>query len=293
MARTNRTPAGHAPETGIFAQMRQEAITPHQDAHPPASGGGESIALAIIGAGRAGGSLARAARSAGLEVRIAARGEIARASQGASAALLCVPDGEIESACAELAATGPPAYVGHVSGATRLVALAAAAERGAETFSLHPLQTIPDAEADLTASPCAVSGSSQRSLAFADALARRLGLRPFALDDDRRVAYHAAASMASNFLVALEESAAELLASTGVEDARELLAPLVLRTAANWSERGAAALTGPIARGDEATVAGHLEELAESAPQLLETYRALAVRARDIAPEAREQAVAP
>ena len=63
-------------------------------------------------------------------------------------------------------------------------------------------------------------------------------MRPFAVPDENRAAYHAAAAIAANFLVALEESAAELLERAGVEDARELLAPLVLRSAANWAERG-------------------------------------------------------
>jgi predicted short-subunit dehydrogenase-like oxidoreductase (DUF2520 family) len=263
--------------------MPQDLTNRREDAHHAVSDRGGATALAVIGAGRAGGAVARAARAAGLEVRVAGRGEVPEATAGASAALLCVPDGEIEAACAEVAAAGPPAFVGHVSGATRLVALAAAAERGSETFSMHPLQTIPDAGTDLAGAPCAVSGSSPGALEFAEGLASRLGLRPFPLDDDNRVAYHAAASMASNFLVVLEESAAELLAQAGIEDARELLAPLVLRTAANWSERGAAALTGPIARGDEETVAGHLEVLAERAPELVDTYRALAERAREIA----------
>ena len=100
---------------------------------------------------------------------------------------------------------------------------------------------------------------------FARAFAQRLGMRPFEIDDEHRAAYHAAASIASNFLVTLQESAAELLGATGAEDARELLSPLVLRTAANWSERGPDALTGPIARGDEATVERHVEALRERA----------------------------
>ncbi len=79
-------------------------------------------------------------------------------------------------------------------------------------------------------------------------------MRPFEVPEEKRAAYHAAAAMASNLLVALEESAAEVLARIGIEDPRELLAPLVLRTAANWAERGPDALTGPIARGDRATV---------------------------------------
>ena len=85
-----------------------------------------------------------------------------------------------------------------------------------------------------------------------------------------------------NFLVALEESAAGLLAAAGVEDGRELLAPLVLRTAANWAERGPDALTGPIARGDTATVERHRAALTETAPELLPLYDALAERAHDL-----------
>jgi predicted short-subunit dehydrogenase-like oxidoreductase (DUF2520 family) len=174
-------------------------------------------------------------------------------------------------------------FVGHVSGAHGLDALAPVAAAGARVFSLHPLQTVPEGGAELAGSPCAVSGSSPDGLAFARELAEGLGMRPFELDEEHRAAYHAAASIASNFLVALQESAAGLLASTGVDDARELLAPLVLRTAANWSEHGADALTGPIARGDEATVARHLEALLERAPELVGVYETLAERTREIA----------
>ena len=179
----------------------------------------------------------------------------------------------------------PLRLVGHVSGAAGLDRLAAAAKRGAETFSLHPLQTIPDGETDLTAAPCAVAGSSPVAEAFAAELAGRLGMRPFSVPEENRAAYHAAAAIASNFLVALKESAAELLERAGVDDGRELLAPLVLRTAANWGERGAHALTGPIARGDEATVERHLEALREHAPELVPVYEALADRTRAIAAE--------
>ncbi len=201
-----------------------------------------------------------------------------------TAVLLCVPDTEIETACASLPEP-PPKFVGHVSGATSLTSLVPAATRGAQTFSLHPLQTIPSPATDLAAAPCAVTGSTPEALQFATDLAEKLGMKPFVLDDDARTAYHAAASIASNFLVALEESAAELLAKAGVEDARELLAPLVLRTALNWSEHGGEALTGPIARGDEATVARHLAELEERAPELIPLYTALAERTRALAAE--------
>ena len=243
------------------------------------------LPLAVIGAGRAGRSIAAAAERVGVPVELAGRDRGLDASRRAQVALLCVPDAAIAEACATIATAAPPLrFVGHLSGATTLDALAPARERGAEVFSLHPLQTIPEGGADLTGAPCAVSGSSPGALRLAERLAGRLGMRPFRVPEERRAAYHAAASIASNLLVALEESAAELLDRIGIEDARELLAPLVLRTAANWAERGPQALTGPIARGDEATVERHLTALRDTAPELLPLYEALAERARELAP---------
>ena len=240
--------------------------------------------LAIVGAGRLGGSLARAGKRARIPVRLAGREDALDACLEAEAALLCVPDGSIPAALATVAEAVPPLrLVGHTSGSTGLEALAPAIERGAAAFSLHPLQTVPDAATTLDGAPCAVAGSDAGAESFAAELAERLGMRPFSVPEERRAAYHAAASIASNFLVALEESATELLAEAGVEDARELLAPLVLRTAANWSDRGAEALTGPIARGDEATVARHLEALGEVAPGLVPLYEVLAARTRELA----------
>jgi predicted short-subunit dehydrogenase-like oxidoreductase (DUF2520 family) len=240
--------------------------------------------IAVVGPGRVGRSLARSAIDAGLEASLAGRRDAVAACERSEIALLCVPDDEIESACETIAVAVPPLrLVGHVSGATPLSALASAKRRGAETFCLHPLQTVPDGATSLAGAPCAVSGSTHEAREAAAALARVIGLLPFPLDDEQRAAYHAAASMASNFLVALEESASELLAEIGVEDARELLAPLVLRTAANWAERGGDALTGPIARGDVETVSRHLEAIAESKPELAELYRALAERTRRLA----------
>jgi predicted short-subunit dehydrogenase-like oxidoreductase (DUF2520 family) len=243
--------------------------------------------LAIVGYGRAGGAIGRAASAAGIVVSAVRRGQIRAAMPHADAALICVPDSAIAEVGEEIAAgEHTPVLVGHVSGATSLAALAPVAAAGAETFVMHPLQTLPDPESDLTGARCAVAGSSANATAAASALASSLGMEPFELDDEMRSAYHAAASMASNFLVALEESAASLLASAGVADPRAALSPLVLRSAGNWSERGAAALTGPIARGDKATVARHLDALREHAPELLPMYEALAERTRAIAASA-------
>ncbi len=241
--------------------------------------------LAVIGAGRAGCSIASATTGAGLPVLLAGRDVALEACRESEVALLCVPDTEIAAACAAVAAAIPPLrFVGHVSGATTLDALSAASDAGAEVFSLHPLQTIPDAETDLVAAPCAIAGSTREAMTLARDLAQRLEMRPFEVPEGSRDAYHAAAAMASNLLVALEESAADLMDQAGVDaPGRELLAPLVLRSAANWAERGGDALTGPIARGDTATVERHLRALRATAPELVPVYEALAERARALA----------
>jgi predicted short-subunit dehydrogenase-like oxidoreductase (DUF2520 family) len=240
--------------------------------------------LVVLGPGRAGRSIARAARLAGLGTEIAGRDRSLDACRRAEIALLCVPDAAIAGLGATVAAAVPPLrFVGHVSGATGLDALSPARDRGAELFSLHPLQTLPDGDSELRGAPCAVSGSSAAALRLAERLAERLGMRPFALAEEQRAAYHAAASIASNLLVALEESAAELLEKAGVDDGRQLLAPLVRHTVVNWAERGPEALTGPIARGDAETVERHEAALREVAPELLPMYEALAERARELA----------
>ena len=237
--------------------------------------------LVLIGRGRVGSSLARAAEAAGIEVRAAGHDEIPTSCAGAAAVLLCVPDAAITAAAADV--PEGPAFVGHVSGAGTLNLLAEPAAKGARAFSLHPLQTFADGETSVDGTPAAIAGSDARALGFARELAEALGMRPFEVAEEDRSAYHAAAAIASNLLIALEESAAELLEKLGAGDARELLAPLVLRTAANWAELGPRALTGPIARGDQITIDGHRAALRERAPELLPLYDALAERARAVA----------
>ncbi|HEY6770989.1 MAG TPA: DUF2520 domain-containing protein [Solirubrobacterales bacterium] len=247
-----------------------------------------STPLTVVGRGRVGGSLAAAAERAGAQVSLVSHQQPAE-TVPAAAVLLCVPDEQI-AATAERFADASPSLLGHTSGATTLDALAAAAERGIATFSLHPLQTFADGETPTEGTPAAIAGSSENSLTYARGLAEVLGMRPFEVPEESRAAYHAAAAMASNLLVALEESAAELMQSIGVEDARELLAPLVLRTAANWAERGPEALTGPIARGDRATVQRHRAAVAESAAELVRLYDVLAMRAEAMAWESVHEA---
>jgi predicted short-subunit dehydrogenase-like oxidoreductase (DUF2520 family) len=225
--------------------------------------------IAIVGAGRLGTALTAALRAAGHAVlgplgREAAIGD-------ASVVLLCVPDGEIAAAAAALNPSPPAPLVGHCSGATGLDVLAPH-----EAFSLHPLMTVPAGAAAtvFAGAGCAIDGTTARALTTAEALATALGMRPTHVAGEDRAAYHAAASIASNFLVTLEGAAERLAATAGVD--RELLAPLVRAAVENWAAHGAEqALTGPIARGDEETVARQRAAVEERTPDLLPLFDAL------------------
>ncbi len=139
--------------------------------------------------------------------------------------------------------------------------------------SLHPLQSLPSVEIGVERLPgswCAVDGP-----AGVERLAVSLGMRPFRVADDQRVTYHAAASIASNHLVALLGQAARIAVDAGIP--AEALLPLVRATLENVEALGPeAALTGPVARGDTDTVARHLDALPTDEQR---AYRALAAEA--------------
>jgi len=234
---------------------------------------GELDSIAVIGAGRLGTALAGALRAAGRKVD----GPLGRgADPRAAIVLLCVPDGEIAAAAA---AVSPGPLVGHCSGATGLAPLA-----GHEGFALHPLMTVPAGASPsvFAGAGCAIDAATPRALAAARGIAEALGMRVTRVAEADRAAYHAAASMASNFVVTLEAAAERLAATAGVD--RELLAPLVRAAIEHWAHLGAeAALTGPIARGDEATVARQREAVEQRTPELLPLFDALAGATRELA----------
>src|SRR4051812_9939526 len=230
--------------------------------------------LAIVGTGRVGSALARAFSDAGIDVE----GPLGRGvAPTADVVLLCVPDAEIANAAAAVSAR----FVGHVSGATPLDAV---------DFGMHPLQTVAGADTSFDGCGCAIAGSSPEALELARSLADAIGMEPFEIDDSARAAYHAAASIASNFVVTLEWMAERVAAAAGIapEDARRMLAPLVRQTVENWSALGPqAALTGPIARGDDLTVQRQRAAIAKAAPDLLPAFDALVDATRALAHPAR------
>jgi len=205
----------------------------------------------VIGSGRVGSAIA-----ARLRERSVAVGD-----DDPDLILLCVPDAAIADTSRCL--TPGRAWVGHVSGATPLAALAPHERR----FSVHPLQTFDrsGSPAQLDGAWAAVSGETDEALAVARELAELLGLHPFELAEEDRVLYHAGAVFASNYLVTLQRAAVRL----GVP--ADGLAPLMTRTIENGFE-----LTGPIARGDWATVEAHEDAIRTVHPELEPLYETLA-----------------
>jgi predicted short-subunit dehydrogenase-like oxidoreductase (DUF2520 family) len=208
----------------------------------------------VVGRGRVG---------AAIHARLTEHG-LAADGPEADLVLLCVPDVAIATAAAAVPA-GP--WIAHVSGATPLSALAPHERR----FGLHPLQTFTLARGSeqLDGAWAAVTSETAAARESGHWLADRLGLRPFDIRDESRVLYHAGAAMASNFLVTLYRAASRLLETAGAPP--EALVPLMRRTIDNGFE-----LTGPIARGDWATVDAHLAAIHRSAPDLEALYRAMA-----------------
>ncbi|MEV4423478.1 DUF2520 domain-containing protein [Patulibacter sp. NPDC049589] len=237
------------------------------DSCPRASDDAPTPRSSVVGRGRLGTALARRLAEAGWSVS----GPHGRGHDGGDAdlVLLCVPDAAIADAAAAIAPRDGR-LVGHCSGATTLAPLAPH-----EALSLHPLMTVTGPDSVLAGAPCAVAGATDRARSAAEALAAALGMRAIRVDDADRAAYHAAASVAANYLLAVEDLADRVAAGAGLD--RAALGPLVRAAVDGWQDRGAAqALTGPVARGDEATVARQRAALADRLPAAdLELFDAL------------------
>ena len=210
----------------------------------------------VIGRGRAGSALAARLEERGIELR----------EDEAELALLCVPDAAIPDVARGLT-PGHGSWVAHVSGATPLSALDPHVRR----FSLHPLQTFTRARGpeQLDGAWAAVTAETAEALELGLELARVLGLEPFELADADRPLYHAGAAVASSYLVTLHDIAASLVAAAGAPP--EALEPLMRRTIENGFEP-----TGPLVRGDLATIEAHREAVRRVRPELETLYDLLA-----------------
>jgi len=259
------------------------------------------LKIAIVGAGNLGSALAVSLREAGYAVseivsregkssrqraralarRVGARATTASKPEiSASVVWFCVPDQEIAACARDLAAavSWQEKIAIHSSGALSSDELAVLARRGAKVASAHPLMTfVPGVTPSLVGVSYAVEGDAA-AVRAAQRIIASMGGRAFPIRKKDKVAYHAWGTFASPLLTALLAMSERVAESAGVSraEARRRVLPIVRQTVENYAERGSAlGFSGPIVRGDVATVRQHLKVL-RRIPGAGDVYRALA-----------------
>lgn len=259
------------------------------------------LRVGVVGAGRVGSALGAALARAGHQVVAASgvssesRGRAARMLPGAEIlppdetvalsdfVLLAVPDDVLRPLVSGLAETGAwraGQLVAHTSGSHGIGVLDPAAARGVLALALHPVMTFAGRAEDLDRLDGAAFGvtAPDELRPVAESLVLEMGGEPVWVPESARPLYHASLSVASNHLVTLVNDSASLLSGAGVAEPVRLLAPLLSASLDNVLRLGDAALTGPVSRGDAATVRTHVRTLAAGAPDTLPAYVALARR---------------
>jgi predicted short-subunit dehydrogenase-like oxidoreductase (DUF2520 family) len=265
--------------------------------------------IGVIGAGRVGAVLGAALRRAGYRVVAAAAVSAAsrdraqrllpgtellpadEVARRADLVLLAVPDDALAglvTGLVEMDAIRPSArggqIVAHTSGAHGVAVLEPVLARGAHPLALHPAMTFTGTEADLDRIAAGVTfgiTATAETRPIAQRLVADLHGTAEWIDEARRPLYHAALAHGANHLVTLVNEAMDRLRDAGVQDPRQVLAPLLGAALDNTLRLGDAALTGPVARGDAGTVAKHLATLDAVAPESVPPYLALARRTAD------------
>ena len=213
--------------------------------------------------------------------------------------LLAVPDAELASVVSGLAATQavrPKTIVVHTSGANGIGVLAPLTEQGCLPLAVHPAMTFTGSDEDIERLPDScfgITAADDVGYAIGQSLVLEIGGEPFRVREDARTLYHAALAHAGNHIVTVVADAVEalraalsgqeLLGQPLVDDApggiaERVIGPLTRAAVENTLQRGQAALTGPVARGDADVVAAHLRALAEVDPQLAQAYRTNSLR---------------
>jgi predicted short-subunit dehydrogenase-like oxidoreductase (DUF2520 family) len=258
-------------------------------------------ALAIIGAGRVGRALGKRLRELGWKIGTVvtqseasarkaarfigagkARATISRDVLASKLILICTPDDAIASVAKELARIGAEELRGkvvlHTSGALNSRALRAVRRCGAAVGSMHPLQSFSGvAITPLEGKVFAIEGNPA-AVRLARQIARALGGLPLQIAAGSKSLYHAAAAFAAGHVLAIEETAARLMMSTGMTRAESVRALLQLtrQVLENFERLGPrAAWTGPLARGDRGVVAAHLAAMQRQPREFARAYVAL------------------
>jgi predicted short-subunit dehydrogenase-like oxidoreductase (DUF2520 family) len=253
---------------------------------------------ALVGPGRLGTLVAHALTAAGTPVvRVAGGSDPSRArlraglagvrdvaledvARGVDLVVIATPDAVIEQVVDTLvrsdAIDGTHGVV-HLAGVHGTGPLRRAGLAGARIAALHPATTVPTGATD----PALLHGvawavtTGPGDRAWAHALVRDVGGDPFDVPEDARTRYHAALALASNAVGAAVVAARRVMLATGVAEPERLVAPIAHASVDATARGGAAALTGPVVRGDVATVASHLAALDADLPEVAAAYRAL------------------
>lgn len=257
------------------------------------------LAVGVVGVGRVGSVLGAALAS--VQHRVVAVSAVSDASRNraetllpgvpvvtppevcerADVVLLTVPDDVLPGLVAGMAEVGvwrSGQILIHTSGRYGVGVLEPAAAHGAVPLALHPVMSFTGTSLDIDRLVGCVFGVTAPAafVPIADALVLEMGGEPVHVLEDQRGLYHAALAHASNHLVTLVASSAELLRLAGIEEPSRVLQPLLTATLDNALRLGDNALTGPVARGDAGTVAEHLEAVGLVSPEARDGYVALA-----------------
>jgi predicted short-subunit dehydrogenase-like oxidoreductase (DUF2520 family) len=207
----------------------------------------------------------------------------------ASRILMAVPDAAISEVSDRIATAGMGGGIAlHTCGTLGPEALSRLRKKGVSCGTLHPLQTVVDAQQgarSLRGCAFAIDGDN-RAIDWATQIVTHLQGEVLRIPQESRPLYHAAAVMASNYVVGLMDAAQQLMKMAGVDEKTALraLAPLLRSTVDNVIRNGAAnSLTGPIERGDSSTVAAHRRALAAAPEQIQDLYRAAGLQVLEIA----------
>jgi predicted short-subunit dehydrogenase-like oxidoreductase (DUF2520 family) len=265
--------------------------------------------IAILGPGKVGTAVGHLLRKAGHDIvsvagrcveaaerAVAYTGGVAttdfvEAARKADCIFITTTDDAVASVCKAVTEGGgvrKGSKVVHTSGVGGLDLLRDAKRQGAHVACIHPLQTIADVESAIRKIPGSTFGitADEEIQSWACRIVEDLGGRPFHVPDEDKALYHAAACMASNYLVTLMYLVEEIYGRMGLsrEDAIRAFWPLVKGTIENLESKGTiSSLTGPIARGDGGTARKHMQGFRTRFPALLKIYREMGLFTADVA----------
>lgn len=283
----------------IMSEPDPELVAAVNAAIPP------RLAVGVVGVGRVGGVLGAALSRAGHPVVAAsAVSEMSRLRAEAllpgvpivtpdqvlaraDLVLLTVPDDALPGLVLGLVATGAVRagqFIAHAAGRYGVAVLDPATRVGALPLALHPAMTFTGTTLDLArldGVPFGVTAPDELR-PVAEALVVEMGGDPVWVPEEQRILYHAALAAGANHLVTLVVQALSLAAAAGIEDPVRLLSPLLNAALDNALRDGGQALTGPVVRGDVATVRAHVRAIAAARPEMLASYLALARATADI-----------